>query len=198
MDVLPIDGPISREDYLAADLASDERLEFAGGVITAKPGSSYAHSSINGNLLVALFSRLKGKGWKPFGSGLRITSLATSGYFYPDGLVLRGEPLFEEETFDTLSNPTVLFEILSPSTEARDRGEKFWHYRTIPTMQEYVLLSQSAAVVETYRRDGEQWVLTIAQGLDAIMRLESLGIEVPLRELYLDVEFATIPTAKQA
>lgn len=87
-----------------------------------------------------------------------------------------------------LTNPTVIFEILSPSTEARDRGEKFWHYRTIPAMQEYVLLSQSAAVVETYRRDGEQWVLTIAKGLDASMRLESLGMEVPLRELYLDVK----------
>lgn len=150
MDALPIDGPISREDYLAADLAIDERLEFADGVITAKPGSGYAHSSINGNLLAALSSRLRGKGCQALGSGLRVKS--SGGYFYPDGLVLRGGPQFEEGVFDTLTNPTVIFEILSPSTEARDRGEKFAHYRTIPTMREYVLLSQSAAVVETYRR----------------------------------------------
>ena len=189
MSAQPIPEPISREEYLAADLASEERLEFVGGVITAMSGVSYPHSTILGNLSLTLGSRLKDRSCRPHTSDLRVSTPSHDSYFYPDCLVVCDKPVFEEETFDTLTNPTVLFEILSPSTEARDRGEKFWHYRTIPTMQEYVLLSQSAAVVETYRRDGEQWVLTIAQGLDANMRLESLGIEMPLRELYLDVEF---------
>lgn len=198
MTAQPIPEPISREEYLAADLASEERLEFVGGVITAMSGVSYSHSTILGNLFIALGSALKDSRCRPHSSDLRVSAPSLNSYFYPDCLVVCEEPEFEEEAFDTLTNPTVIFEILSPSTEARDRGVKFSHYRSIPSMQEYVLLSQSAAIVETYRRDGEQWILTIAQGSEANMKLESLGVEVSLREIYSGVDFTKPPAANPA
>lgn len=95
-----------------------------------------------------------------------------------------GTPQFEDAFVDTLLNPTLLVEVLSPSTEAYDRGGKFSHYRKIATLREYLLVSQDEAIIERYIRQGDVWILTEAIGLEASMPLESIGCVLGLREVY--------------
>jgi Uma2 family endonuclease len=115
---------------------------------------------------------------------MRVRVAAAGLYTYPDGVVVCGGPRFDDEQEDTLLNPTVLIEVLSPSTEAYDRGDQFAYYRGLESLKEYVLVAQDRILVEQYVREGEQWVLTELRDLDAALVLPSIGGEVPLREIY--------------
>ena len=109
---------------------------------------------------------------------------APPSYHYPDIVVVCGTPQFEDAQVDTLINPTVLIEVLSPSTEAYDRGGKFAHYRKIATLREYLLVAQDQPGIERYLRQGDVWILTEAVGLEASIPLESIGCVLSLREVY--------------
>jgi Uma2 family endonuclease len=110
-------------------------------------------------------------------------------YAYPDLTVVCGESRFEDAEQDTLLNPTVIFEVLSPSTEARDRGEKWGRYRQMPSLQQYVLVSQSQPLVEVFTRSGDVWTFHDARGLDKAVDLSSIGVALPLAEIYARVVF---------
>ena len=115
---------------------------------------------------------------------MRVKAVEAPSYHYPDITVVCGTPQFEDAQVDTLLNPTLLIEVLSPSTEAYDRGGKFARYRKIPTLREYLLVTQDQPSIERYQRQGEVWILSEAVGLEASVPLESIDCILSLSEVY--------------
>ena len=182
------------EEYLAFEEAHTERHEYIAGQVYAMSGASTAHVILRDNLIVALHTRLRGSPCRPFGADLRVRSPDSAFYTYPDLTVVCGPPALDPGKTATLLNPTTLVEVLSDSTEAYDRGEKFAWYQTIPSLREYVLVSQHEARAERFARDaGGAWSVTAASGLDAALPLPALGCELPLAELYEGVELRPRP-----
>ena len=153
----------------------------------AMAGNTYGHVKIASNFIRDFGNALKGKPCSAMDSNLRIGIPRTARYTYPDVSIICGPPQMDPKDPDgiTVTNPSVLVEILSPTTEAKDRGEKFMNYQKIESLRGYVLISQETARVEVYRRQGDDtWVMTILSGLNARLRLECVQSEVPLAELY--------------
>ncbi|MCL4247536.1 MAG: Uma2 family endonuclease [Anaerolineae bacterium] len=180
--------------YLDYERGSNVKHEFLDGSVYAMTGASKVHNTITFNLGSHLGPQMRGRGCQGFASDMRVRT--PSGlYAYPDMSIVCGTPdVVKEVGQDTLCNPTVLFEILSPSTQAYDRGEKFRHYRSLPSLQAYVLISQSEPHIEHYaRQSGDSWLLSEANGLAASVALESIGCTLSLGEIYLNVDFDTQP-----
>lgn len=116
--------------------------------------------------------------------------LATEAYLNPDLVALCDAPELEDSFEDTLLNPAVIIEVLSESTERYDRGDKFAHYRRIDTLREYILVAQDKVRVERYVRHGDHWMLSEIADLDGVLRIETLGCEVALRDVYERVDLA--------
>lgn len=172
------------EEYLALERRAESKSEYVNGRIYAMSGASRVHNVIAGNVFAGLHSRFRGRSCDVYGSDMRVNVSPTGMYTYPDVAALCGTPEFADAEVDTLLNPSVIVEVLSPSTEAYDRGEKFAHYRRIPSLREYVLVAQDRARVEHYARLGERWVLTVAEGLEAELMLPVLDCALPLGEIY--------------
>ncbi len=181
---------LTPEQYLAIERGASTKSEFYRGELFAMSGASYVHTRIQSNLLHRLNQLLEGTPCQVVGSDLRVCVSATGLYTYPDAVVLCGLPEFADSQSDTLTNPKILIEILSDSTEAYDRGEKAKQYRSIVSLQEYVLISQKSPLVEVFLRhpDGT-WSLSEADTLTGMITLESLGITIPLNQIYAMVEF---------
>ncbi len=154
---------------------------------------SEKHSVITANLIIRLGVQLDYKPFRLYPSGLRVQLAARDKYVYPDVSVVCGEPdIVKNDGLDTLLNPLVIFEVLSPSTAASDRGEKFAMYREVESLQEYVLVEQHTMRVEHYaRQEGGKWLLTDYQGADAVVNLPSIGAVLSLRDVYRRVDFDT-------
>ena len=165
------------------------RSEYINGEIINMPGASFAHNLITNNISGELHTRLKGTGCAVFANDMRISIPTAKSYFYPDVGVVCEDPRFEDDVFDTLLNPIVIVEVLSPSTEAYDRGEKFAHYRQLTSLQEYVLVAQDQIRVEHYRRQERQWIFTDFEKHDEILPLPSIECELPLQDIYERVTF---------
>jgi Uma2 family endonuclease len=172
------------EQYLASERAAEHKSEYINGEIFAMSGASREHNLICVNLLRELSAQLLDRACEVYGSDMRVKVSATGMYTYPDVVAVCGEPVFEESQVDTLTNPTAIIEVLSPSTEAYDRGDKFAHYRRLASLQEYVLVAQDKMRVEHYERRGAEWVLTEVNEPDASLNLVSLGCSVALEEVY--------------
>lgn len=170
------------DDFLAWVERQDERYEFVRGRLVPKAGASTAHNDIQVNLLVALKARLRGGPCQPNGSDLLVRIDDRTGRF-PDASITCGErgPNF-------LTDPVVLFEILSESSEAVDRGEKRRDYQRLPSLAHYVLIDQTEARVEIFSRAEGRWLFQELEGVDASLRLEAVDIALPLAELYDGVE----------
>ena len=180
------------EEYLDFEDAAESKHEFDDGVIVDMSGGSEESSTIEVNLISELRTRLKGARCRPHGSNLKVRIKRTRSYRYPDALIICGPT--EHDPVDkrkhTITNPKAVFEILSPSTEKRDRTLKFDDYRSIDGFEEYVLLSQVEPRVETYVRSAEgAWQFDVRVGLEATARIKSVGIDLPLAELYAGVTF---------
>ena len=180
-------SPLSPEEYLAFERSSEQRHEFADGEIFAMSGGTREHSLIAVNIVGELRQALLDRPCEVHASDMRVKIQATTRYVYPDGSVVCGPPAFDDATRDTLLNPTVLIEVLSDSSEAYDRGDKFAQYRAIDTFKEYVLASQKEARIEYFRRlpDGS-WLFRSFQRGDRV-RLESIGVELSVDRAYLKV-----------
>ena len=181
------------EQYLELDRKAAHRSEFVNGEILAMAGASRVHNRITLNIGAALTEQLRGTTCEPFTSDLRVKSLATGSFLFPDVVVGCGPLDFEDNSLDILLNPTVIMEVLSPTTAADDRSWKFAHYRRLETLTDYVMLSQFQPFAEHYTRQGDHWVLTEVAGLDAVLHLLSVGCELPLSAIYERVEFAPDP-----
>ena len=179
------------EEYLVLERAADRRSELINGEIYAMAGVSFEHTLIVTNLGSALHTRLRGRPCTTHLNDLRLSVPETSLYTYPDALVICDEPIFVDEQFDTVTNPIALFEVLSPSTEAYDRGAKFAHYRRLASLKYYVLISQTEPLVECYeRQESNTWLLTERRGLETTLELPALQVSIPLSELYERIVFA--------
>ena len=175
---------LTPEEYLVFERKSTTKHEYLAGEIVAMSAASFTHNFITGDIFGELRSQLKGGRSKAASNDLRVKVSETGSYFYPDVVVFCGEPQAEDNISDTLLNPTVIIEVLSSSTEARDRGEKFWHYQHIVSLREYILVSQDKVYVEHYLRQGSQWPLTELHDLEDIVRFVSIGCQLQLRDIY--------------
>lgn len=153
---------LSEQEYLNFERSSPEKHEYADGEIFAMSGGTYEHSSITANIIGEARSALAGRPCRVLESNMRVKVFATSRYVYPDASIFCGRPEFTDETRDTLVNPRLIVEVLSDSTEAYDRGDKFAGYRSIPSFQEYVLASQKQPRIEVFTRQPDgSWTLRI-------------------------------------
>lgn len=185
--------PLTEEEYLALEEKSEIKHEFFNGEIFAMAGGSFHHSIIATNFCGHLRNVLKGRCFVS-NSDLRIKVEATGLLTYPDASVICGTPQLIQKPADTLVNPTLIAEVLSPSTELYDRTIKFEHYRQISSLTTYLLVSQEAPRVEQYIRATEfKWEYRAAVGLDAMIELSALGITLSLAEVFNAVEFQTEP-----
>ena len=172
------------EDYLTLERSASSKSEFHDGQIFAMTGASRKHNLVSGNIYRELSLQLKKSPCEAYINDMRVKAAQANSYHYPDIAVVCGTPQFEDAQVDTLLNPTLLVEVLSPSTEAYDRGGKFAHYRKIDTLREYLLVAQDQPSIERYVRQGDVWILTEAEGLEASVPLESIDCVLSLREVY--------------
>lgn len=185
---------LSEAEYLALERAAEFKSEFYEGKMFARAGGTPMHSLIAANIIGELGAKLKGGPCKAFTSDLRLKIEATGLFTYPDVTVICGPFQFAPDADDTVMNPAVIFEVLSDSTEGYDRGEKFRHYRQMPSLQEYVLVGQRVPRVEQFlRRPEGEWALRTAEGKDGKLALPSLKITLELNEIFAGVEFAPAP-----
>ena len=188
---------LTSAEYLAKERKAEFRSEFYRGEMFAMAGNSREHSLIVGNLIREIGTQFKGRRCEVHPTEIRVKVSASGLYTYPDVVVVCGEPVFEDDTFDTLLNPTVLIEVLSPSTESYDRGAKAGQYRRLPSLREYVLITQDRAQVEVFiRQDNGDWLLREAGDLDSSVVLSSVSVSLPLREIYDRITFE-VPAASE-
>ncbi len=175
-------------EYLAWERQQVERHEFYDGEVFSQAGGTRRHSLIGTNVAGAIRNILAGHDCEVHGSDMRIDIEATGSYVYPDVSVVC--PPIEGEADDLISNPVLVVEVLSPSTEDFDRGTKFGYYRQIPTLRDYLVISQDQPRVEHhFLNEGELWSLRDVAGVDDVLHLASLKHDLPLAEIYAKVEF---------
>lgn len=182
----------SDSDYLKFERFAGERHEFLDGSVYAMAGESPDHSTICFNLYTIVGLQLRGKNCRGFSPNMKVATNEAGLFSYPDLIIVCGKPLFFDEKSDVLTNPTVIFEVLSPSTENYDRGEKFLRYTNyIETLQDYVLISQDKPLIEHYsKQDNVAWTKSEIEGLNAVLKLDSISCEIVLAELYDLIDFA--------
>lgn len=176
-------------EYLEFDRRSEFKNEYFDGQIFTMAAASPKHNLILTSLISALYDQARSRGCATYGSDMRVKIKATDSYAYPDLSLVCGAPRYEDSGPRTLLNPKVIFEILSPSTERRDRVIKSKHYREIESLTDYVLISQSAPHIVVHSRQTENaWLQADIVGYEARLTLESLDIHLKLAELYEQVE----------
>ena len=181
---------LTAEEYLEFERGSDIKHEFYNGRIYAMAGAKRRHNVIALNIGSEIREHLKGRDCEAYPSDMRVFVPRFGLYTYPDVSVVCGKPEFQDAVLDTLLNPVLLIEILSDSTESYDRGKKFQHYRSIESLQEYVLVSQNEARIEKYIRQGDGfWVLSEAVGVDSSITFESIDCPISLAEVYDKIDF---------
>lgn len=194
MSAMPKPEPLpkmSEEEFLTFEAASDVRHEFLNGEVIAMAGGSSMHSLVKNSVNRLLQNGLRDRPCRVHDSDMLIKVRATGLKTYPDASVVCARPKFQDLRELELLNPKLIVEVLSDTTAAYDRGKKFWHYRQLESLAEYVLISTEEALVEVYLRQPDgTWSLRTHDGLDAVARLESLGVELPLREVYAKTALA--------
>lgn len=180
---------LTEAEYLAIERAAEFKSEFHDGEMFAMAGASRQHNEVKENLIGELFGRLRGGSCRTYSSDQRLKVPRTRLYTYPDIVIVCGRAEFDPADADTLVNPQVVIEILSKSTEAYDRGTKFRHYQRLPSIREYVLVSQDRVRVERFvRQPDETWVLTTFEDPAGEFALATVPVRVPLSDVYRGVE----------
>lgn len=182
---------LTPQEYLAIERQSEFKSEFVNGEMFAMAGASEAHNLIVTNVVGEFRAQLKGGPCRVYPSDMRVRIPNTTRYIYPDVSVVCSERQFEDNQRDILLNPTLIVEVLSPSTEAYDRGTKFGLYRRISSLQEYVLISQHIPQIECYVRQeaSRLWQFSDVVGLETEMELSSIACRLALTEVYENVDF---------
>ncbi len=171
------------KEYLTMERASREKHQFIGGEIFAMAGCSIQHDSISASILIAFGGRLRGGPCQPHTPDMRLYISATGDFVYSDGFIVC-RPEFTDAAVDTVTNPCVVVEVLSPSTEKHDREGKFEGYKSIPTLRDYLLFSQDRVFIEHFHREADgSWACRQIQ-TGQVLRLTALPIEVPAEDLY--------------
>jgi Uma2 family endonuclease len=172
------------DEYLSLERRSATKSEYLKGEIYAMTGASRRRNRMILNLGIALDGQLKGRGCEIYTSDMRVRVPAAGLFTYPDVVVACGAPKFDDAELDTLLNPTLIIEVLSPSTESYDRGTKFTYYRTLPSLAEYLLLAQDPVYAEHFVLGKDGWLLTETDRIDDVLELPSIGCTLALRDAY--------------
>ena len=182
---------LSVADYLRAERASELKHEFHEGEVAVMVAGSLRHARIITNLVNVFSDLLNEQDADVLSQALRVRVDAADLYTYPDVIIVCGSPVLEDDHNDTLMNPTVIIEVLSPSTEAYDRGQKFGYYRQIPSLREYVLVAQHQPSIDHFlRKENEDWVIRNGcERIDQVLTLETLKLQVPLSRIYHKIDF---------
>ncbi|NJL88970.1 MAG: Uma2 family endonuclease [Coleofasciculaceae cyanobacterium SM2_1_6] len=177
-------------EYFALEESTQLRHRYCNGEIIPMPGGTPNHNNLTLLFIALLMAKLKGKSYKVFGTDLRLWMPEQQTYNYPDVMVIPKPVELQTGRKDTVTNPILIAEVLSNSTKNYDRSEKFIDYRTIPSFQEYLLIDQYKPHVEQYIKQGaNQWLMIEYDRLEDNFLLPSLGIEISLADLYVDIEF---------
>jgi Uma2 family endonuclease len=177
------------EEYLVLEEKAEFRSEYDDGEIVAMAGGSLNHIQLTFNAAKAIARQIDGK-CRTLPSEMKVYIKAVNKFYYPDVTVFCEKPDFYKEKNDAITNPKLLIEVLSKSTEAKDRGEKFFAYQTLESLQEYVLVSQDKFLVETFTKQSDgSWRYLATIGLDSKVYLQSIESEISMQEIYYLVEF---------
>ena len=176
---------LTPEQYLEIERKADFRSEYFHGGMFAMAGAQRAHNQLVASLVRELGQQFRGRPCDVYPSDMRVHVVATGLYAYPDVTAVCGEQLFADSHTDTLLNPTLIVEVLSPSTEAYDRGRKFEHYRSIESLREYLLVASDRLHADLYSRQPDgRWLLTSADRPEDSVTLESVDARIVLSDLY--------------
>jgi Uma2 family endonuclease len=179
------------DEYLALEeVAADYKSEYFRGEIYAMAGGSANHNRISGNVHAVLNNGLRSTRCETFNSDMRLMVKAHNLYTYPDTMVICGSIEFAKDRNDTVTNPTLIVEVLSPSTQDYDRGQKFEFYRALASLKDYLIIHQDQIYIEYYHKLADrQWVLTEFSDIEATLTIQSLNFEIPIRRLYERVDW---------
>ena len=179
------------EEYFELETTSEVRHEYFEGEVFAMAGASKSHNVLAQNLAAGLRAALRGKGCQTFMEDVRLVMKENVHYVYPDVLVTC-DPTDRRDAY-LVRHPVLIAEVLSPSTGEYDRTEKFANYQKIPSLRHYLLVSQTAWVVEWFRRDeAGQWIYTLLHEPTGVLKIPDLGLVLPLHELYEDTDVAPL------
>jgi Uma2 family endonuclease len=188
--VVAIANSVSPEEYLERENLAETKSELIEGEIVEMAGASANHNILTGKFHARLLLALEDFDYSVFMSDMRLWLPQSESYVYPDVMVVKGEPNFTDAKQMALTNPCLIAEVLSASTESYDKTSKFALYRAIPELEEYVMIDQWDYRVELYSRvNDRQWLLTELQGKESILELKSVGVEMSLEDLYKRVKF---------
>jgi Uma2 family endonuclease len=184
---------LTREEYFTLSETANDKLEFENGEVFAMSGGSFNHGLICNNVGRRLAELVDHKNCTAVGSDVKVEIATAESYVYPDAMVICGPIEFTQNRNDSVKNPVLVVEVLSDSTESYDRGKKFKKYQSLPSFREYILISQTEPLVETFfRQDENRWIYTITQGEDAVLSLSSMEGVITLNEIYRKVDWAAI------
>lgn len=180
---------ISPEEYLQQEETATERHEYFNGEIFMMAGGTHNHEVINVNMIAALHQHARRKGCTAYGSNMKILVKANGLFTYPDAMLICGKIEFVPERKDIVTNPALIVEVLSESTQSYDRGDKFALYRGLPAFTHYLLIHQDRPLIEYHQKTNQGWLLTEVEGLEAMLTLDGLDLQLPLNELYVGVDW---------
>lgn len=181
---------LTEADYLAFERTSDQKHEYYDGMIVAQAGGSAAHNRITMNALNSLYTQLQHRSCTVYSSDMRVNIPQKTSYVYPDVSVVCGEEQFEDTGQETLLNPIVIIEVLSPSTERHDRGKKFELYRTIDSLQEYLLIAQDAKRIDQFVRQADNlWIFASFGEEEGHLVLPSIECTLQIKTIYHNISF---------
>ena len=188
----PVINYITPDEYLAIETRADAKHEYFDGRIYAMAGTSFDHNFIVSNLTKRMNIFLDGKPCDVFGSDLRVTTPEFDSFMYPDLTILCDEIKSKENGFDTLTNPTAIIEVMSPSTKGYDMAFKFHYYKQIPSLKEYILVDSTQYFVQVNRRQKDNsWAEAInIEDRNATLTIETIQMQLPLKDIYRKVSFA--------
>jgi Uma2 family endonuclease len=176
---------ISRDEYLAMERAADEKHEYYDGYVEVMSGASLAHNDIAMNIYSRIGSFLEGKECRLLPSEMRVSTPNRDTYIYPDASIVCGKPELEDDQFDTLLNPSVVFEILSRSTQKNDTGYKLLYYKNIPALKEYIMIDSRKRFVQVVRRQRDgAWRFEDITSTDSRLIIETIQLIISLDDLY--------------
>ncbi len=177
------------EQYVAKEQSAETKSEFYRGEVFAMAGGSIRHNDISGNIFAELKALLRNSSCRPSNSDQRVRVPANGLATYPDVSVVCGPREVHPDDDQAITNPTVVFEVLSKSTEAYDRGKKFALFRELESLEQYVLVSQDEQRIECYsRRDDGSWLFTVSEGAEGTLELDSINARLQLSEIYADID----------
>ncbi|MBC6435036.1 Uma2 family endonuclease [Nostoc sp. HG1] len=180
------------EEYLELEEKADHKSAYDDGIITPMTGGTTDHNQIAGNCYIALSLGLKRQNFRVFFGDVRLWIPKSQSFKYPDVMVVAGEPEYYDDRRDTITNPQVIIEVLSDSTEAFDRNQKFKLYQTIPTFQEYVLINQNKVEIDQFFKTGnKRWSLYEYDTEDVELSLKSFELQIPIWDIYDKVDLET-------